>query len=26
MMRRLGFTPAEFDEYQKEAGEAETYT
>ena len=26
MMRRLGFTPAELDEYQKEAGEAETHT
>jgi hypothetical protein len=26
MMRRLGFTPAEIDAYQREAEEAETYT
>jgi hypothetical protein len=26
LMRRLGFTPAEVEAYQREAGEAETYT
>jgi len=26
MMRRLGFTPKEIEEYQREAGEAEFYT